>query len=128
MSEAEQRNSAFSAEFIEAKKAENHPLKKLTTVVFEDEAEWAHFLEWVFDEYGKPWGLQFTNSPVPMTIRLKPELLEIVHDKFPMREVTLDDNRRHLASLKGTHPFDPEDLRGGHIPGLGYFRNTRKTK
>lgn len=127
MSEFEKGQPIFSAEFIETKKAEKYLLKRYTTVLFEDEAEWAHFLEWVYDTFGGPAGLRFSNSPVPMTIRVSPSLLELAIGEFPkMRQVTPVDEQRHLATLKGTHPFDPEYLRGGHIEGLDYFRGRRK--
>ena len=126
MSEQEGKQSAFTTEFIEAKKAEKRSLKRLTTVMCDDEEQYAHFLEWVWDEFGGPKGLAFTNSALPMSIRLYPGLLELAQDKFPMRPIRAGEEKAYLESLPGTRPFDPADLKGRHVPGVGFFRNNRR--
>lgn len=115
--------TAFSQEFIEAKKAEKHRFKSYTTIMFEDnEAEYARFLEWIFEQYGYAKGLRFSNISTPGSIQISPELLEISHDKFSYREATREDEIKHLATLKGTRPFDPIDLKGRHVFGAGHFK------
>lgn len=127
MTESGEGLPGFSPEFIEQKKAEHHRLRRLTTVKFDDEEKRARFLEYVFDKYGEPYGLEFTNSAVPGTICVTPELLEEVYDKFPMRPLRLGEEQEYLDSLPGTRPFDPESIRGRHVFGLGYFRREKRS-
>lgn len=103
-------------------KLETSRSNRYTSVFFEDEREWARFLDWVFGKYGQPRGLEFTRDALPMSIQVSQELLEQVHGRFRMKIVTPADIRKHLATLKGDHPFDPRSIEGRHVPGIGYFK------
>lgn len=115
----------FTPEYIAEKKAERHVRRRYTTVVFNDEAEWARFLEHVYDEYGGPVGLAFTDSPLPMSVRVSPELLESTYQRFPMCQVTREEEQSYLAGLKGDRPFHPETFKGRRVPAVEHFRRSR---
>jgi len=65
--------------------------------------------------------LYFTSKPVEMSVDITSELYDLMKDHFPtMHLVTPQEIAAQLASLPGTHPFDVESIKGGHVPGVGY--------
>lgn len=107
----------ITPEFIAAKKAETHRRDRYTTIVFDDEEQWARFLKQVFRQRG----LSFTDSPLPMSARLEAHLLESTYQEYPMRLVTPEEERRYLDSLEGDRPFHPDTFKNRPIPAVEYF-------
>lgn len=92
---------------------------KLTDIVFGDETEYIGFLRQVFQERGGI-GLNFTRYPITMCLQVETELWSSLKDDFPSaRPVNKDDVTNALAPIKRRKLFDPESIRGRHVPRTG---------
>lgn len=89
----------------------------LMTVVFDDEGEFVRFTDHVFSHLNGR-GLEFTNAPIPASVRLTPDLWAKTHEQFQMRPVTEEDLIKARARVAGHRPFDPETIRDLHVPGV----------
>lgn len=119
---------ALTAEFIAQKKTGRSRLERLTTVVFDDERQWAQFLEYAFHDFKGSEGLAFTDSSLPMSVRVGPDLLDAAHERFPMRLVRPQEEERYLNGLKGDRPFHPDTYKDRHIPAVDFFERVKRSK
>lgn len=123
----QKRPSVFNAEFVAAKRAQGRRWDRYTTVIFNDEEHWGRFLSYAFNEFKGSEGLAFTDSPLPMSARVGPDLLELAFQRFDMRLVTPEAEQEYLDGLMGDRAFDPQTLRHRHVPAVEYFRRMKRS-
>lgn len=117
---------AFTPEFIAEKRGKPNRLDRLTTVVFDNEEQYAKFLTYAYREFKGTEGLEFTDSALPMSVRVGPDLLEATHERFSMRLPASGEEQRYLDSLPGDRPFHPDTFRDRKIPGADYFKRAER--
>ncbi len=90
---------------------------QLTTMLFDREDEYVRFVDHVFEQFqGR--ALEFTNMPIPISLCVKPWLLQRTQDQFamhPATETEVAEARRALRT-SGRKAFDPADIVNFHIP------------
>ncbi len=106
--------------------------KKVSSVVItfdeEDEAGYVRFLEWIFDEFGGPRGINFSPIALPMSLSIRPELLRRVISEFNLRPPLIHDFERSAQKIVSPYSFDAANLEGRHVPGLGHFRKRDRSR
>ncbi|HEY7064141.1 MAG TPA: hypothetical protein VII06_21860 [Chloroflexota bacterium] len=88
------------------------------TVIFDSDDEYVRFTDYVYDAFGAG-ALQFTDSPIPTSIRVRRDVLAQTQDSFAMHE--FGERDRALAeSLPRPRrwPFDADLIRPTPIPGV----------
>lgn len=87
------------------------------TIVFDEESEYVKFVRYVYETFDGE-GLGFTSVPIITSARVSPELFARTEALFHMHPVTDADLAKVKERLKGHRPFDPETIRGRHVPGF----------
>jgi hypothetical protein len=88
------------------------------TVVFDSDDEYVRFTDYVYEVLGAG-ALQFTDTPIPTSIRVRRDVVAQTQDSFAMHE--FGERDRALAeSLPRPKrwPFDAELIRATPIPGV----------
>lgn len=89
----------------------------LLTVMFDDETEYVRFVREAYQNFNRQ-GLEFTNVPIITSVRIRPWLLEKTWEAFDFRSVTQEDLDKVREKYKDFKPWDPETLKGWHVPGF----------
>jgi hypothetical protein len=87
-------------------------------VVFDSDDEYVRFTDYVYEVFGAE-ALQFTDTPIPTSIRVRRDVVAQTQGSFAMHEFGERDRARAESLPRPRRwPFDADLIRATPIPGV----------